>query len=236
MKKYLPVYLLAAAGYLVYFLRNKATAGANLKYEPLDIAIDLERTKQSFYTKIYYNVKLKLINSENASINVNNVNLDVSVEGTNFGNINRTEDFIVPAQSDKVIVFQASFSSLSALMLVKKIIQEGLNINVSVTGFIDTDLGRVNVDYKKKISGPGEQGINGPLTLKGPYFLYWKKENQPTGNTLTEVYDYILNSLNTGAKIYDFTIESKDGEKIPGPIFLKLIKKRGFTLENFSLN
>jgi hypothetical protein len=157
MKKYLPVYLVAAAAYLIYFLKNKATAGANLKYEPLDIAIDLERTKQSFFTKIFYNVKLKLINSENASINVKNVNLDVTVEGTNFGNINRIEDFIVPAQSNKVIVFQASFSSISAVMLVKKIIQEGLNINVSVSGFIDTDLGRVNVEFNQNLN----EGVTG---------------------------------------------------------------------------
>ena len=157
MKKYLPIYLVAAAGYLIYFLRNKATAGANLKYEPLDIAIDIEKTKQSFFTKIFYNVKLKLINSENASINVNNVNLDVSVEGTNFGNINKTEDFIVPAQSYKIVVFQASFFSLSAIMLIKKIIKEGLNINVSVTGFINTDLGRVNVEFNKNIG----EGVTG---------------------------------------------------------------------------
>jgi hypothetical protein len=236
MKNYLPIYLVAAGAYVIYFLKNKAKAGSNLKYEPIDIAIDLERTKDSFYTKIYYNVKLKLINSENASINVKGVDLNVNVEGTNFGNINKTEDFIVNAQSSKIIVFQASFSSLSALMLVKKIIQEGLNINVRVTGTIDTDLGTIQVDYKKKISGPGEEGINGPLTLRGPYFLYWKKETQPVGETLTEVYEYILNCLNTGAKLNDFNIKTKDGENFSGPVFLKQIKKRGFTLENFSLN
>lgn len=232
----MPLYILGAGAYLLYFLKNKAKAGANLKYEPVDVAIDLEKTKQSLFTKIYYNVKIKLINSENASINVKNVDLDVSVEGTNFGNLSKTEDFIVPAQSNKIIVFQASFSSLGALSLVKKIIQQGLTLNVSVTGYIDTDLGRIEVDYKKKINGPGEEGISAPLNVKGSYFLFWKKQRQPSGSSLNDVYEYILNCLNTGAKIHDFSIETKEGEKFTGPLFFKLIKSRGYTLDTYSLN
>jgi len=284
MKKYLPLYLLGAGAYLVYFLKNKARAGANLKYVPIDIAIDLKRSN---LLNIVYTVKIKLINSENASIVVNNINLNVVVEGIDFGNLSKTEDFRVDAQSEKIISFDASFSSIGALGLIRKIIQQGLNLEVSVNGFIDTDLGRVNVDFKKKV-GRGvtgicgtsndlekwktvlkklqsllksendkltktlirndiyrvksvikqlkEVGISAPLNVKDSYFLFWKKNRQPVGTSLNEVHDYILTCLNTGSKLYDFSIETNKGDKYDAPEFLKLLKSKGFLLSTYSLN
>ena len=281
----MPLYLLGAGAYLVYFLKNKAKAGENLKYVPVDIAIDL---KKSSLLNIAYTVKIKLINSENASIVVNNINLNVNVEGNDFGNITKTENFNVPAQSEKIISFDANFSTVGALKLVKQIIQGGLNVNVEVTGFIDTDLGRLNVNYKKKIGSRGVTGICGtsndlekwktvlkklqlllksendkltktllrndiyrvksvikelkkvgisaPLNVKDSYFLFWKKNRQPVGTSLNEVHDYILTCLNTGSKLYDFSIETDKGDKYDAPEFLKLLKSKGFLLSSYSLN
>jgi LEA14-like dessication related protein len=232
MKKYLPLYLLGAGAYLVYFLKNKARAGANLKYVPIDIAIDLKRSN---LLNIVYVVKMKLINSENAAIVVNNINLNVVVEGVDFGNLSKTEDFRVDAQSEKIISFDASFSPIGALSLIRKIIQGGFNVEVNVNGFIDTDLGRINVDFKKKV-GRGVNGICAPLNVKDSYFLFWKKNRQPVGTSINEVHDYILTCLNTGSKLYDFSIETNKGDKYDAPEFLKLLKSKGFLLSSYSLN
>ncbi len=234
MKNILPIAAVLGAGaYLVFFLKNKARAGANLQYVPVDIAINL---KKSSLLNIAYTVKIKLINSENASIVVKNINLNVDVEGNDFGNITKTEDFTVAAQSEKIISFDANFSTVGALRLIRQIIQEGLNLDVTVTGFIDTDLGRVTVNYKKKISRPGVTGICAPLSTKDNYFLFWKKNRQPVGTRINDVYDYILTCLNTGSKLYDFTIETDKGDKYDAPEFLKLLKSKGFLLSSYSLN
>ena len=46
MKKYFPVIGFAAAAYgIIYWLRKKASAGSNLRYEPVDVAIDLQKIK-----------------------------------------------------------------------------------------------------------------------------------------------------------------------------------------------
>lgn len=110
MKNILPIAAVLGAGaYLVFFLKNKARAGANLQYIPIDIGINL---KKSSLLNIAYTVKIKLVNSENASIVVKNINLNVDVEGNDFGNITKIEDFTVPAQSEKL------FHSMLILVLL----------------------------------------------------------------------------------------------------------------------
>jgi hypothetical protein len=48
-------------------------------------------------------------------------------------------------------MLKASFLTLGALSLVRDIITKGLKFNVNITGFIDTDLGRVNVNFNKQV-------------------------------------------------------------------------------------
>jgi hypothetical protein len=152
------LYLGGAAAALYYFLRMKRAAGENLRIEPVDVAIDTARSSQSFYTRIYYRVKLKLVNVEAASVNVAAINLNVSVNGTPFGSINSTEKFIVAAGSEKIINLDASFASLGVIQAIRELITEGLNFKVDVVGYVDTDLGRINVAFSKNV---GSGGISG---------------------------------------------------------------------------
>lgn len=158
MKKYFPIITLAAAAYgVIFWLRKKAAAGQNLRYEPVDVAIDLQKIQQSLFTRIYYKVKLNLINNEAASVNIKSINLKVSIGDRPFGTIVKNEPFTVPAQSNEIVTLETSFSSLSAIAVVKDIILVGLQDPISVTGYIETDLGRVNVQFSKSPSG----GITG---------------------------------------------------------------------------
>jgi hypothetical protein len=85
MKKYFPIITLAAAAYgVIFWLRRKAAAGSNLRYEPVDVAIDIEKIKASLFTRIYYKVKLNLINDESVSVNIKSVNLNVSIGNRPF--------------------------------------------------------------------------------------------------------------------------------------------------------
>jgi len=158
MKKYFPIITLAAAAYgVIFWLRRKAAAGSNLKYEPVDVAIDIEKIKASLFTRIYYKVKLNLINDESVSVNIKSVNLNVSIGNRPFGTITKNEMFSVPGQSSQIITLETSFSSFSAIALIKDIILEGFQDPIIVNGFIQTDLGRVNVNFTKNPSG----GITG---------------------------------------------------------------------------
>jgi LEA14-like dessication related protein len=147
-----------AAAALLYFLKQKRTAGENLRVEPLDIAIDSARSSSSFWTRIYYNVKLKLINTESASVNVSAINLNVLVNNTPFGSINNTTGFIVNAGSERIVNLDASFSSLGIIEAIRDLIADGLRFKVDVSGYVDTDLGRIAVNFSKNIGGSGISG------------------------------------------------------------------------------
>ena len=147
------LFLGGAAAALIYFLRQKRAAGENLRVEPVDIAIDSARSSSSFWTRIYYNVKLKLINAEKASVNVSAINLNVLVNNTPFGSINNTTGFIVNAGSEKIVNLEASFSSLGIIEAIRDLISDGLKFNVTVSGYVDTDLGRIQVQFSKNIGG-----------------------------------------------------------------------------------
>jgi LEA14-like dessication related protein len=145
------LFLGGAAAALLYFIRQKRAAGENLRVEPVDIAIDSARSSQSFWTRIYYNVKLKLINTESASVNVSGINLNVLVNNTPFGSINNTTGFIVNAGSERIVNLEASFSSLGIIQAIRDLISEGIKFNVVVSGYVDTDLGRIAVNFSKNI-------------------------------------------------------------------------------------
>jgi hypothetical protein len=167
MKKYFPVIGFAAAAYgIIYWLRKKASAGSNLRYEPVDVAIDLQKIKASLFTRIYYKVKLNLINDESVSVNIKSVNLNVAIGDRPFGTIVKNESFSIPGKSSQTITLETSFSSFSAIALIKDIILEGFQDPIIVTGYISTDLGRVNIDFRKNQSG----GITG--RMKAPKFKY----------------------------------------------------------------
>lgn len=172
------LYLGTAAAALLYFLRQKRAAGENLRVEPVDIAIDSARSSSSFWTRIYYNVKLKLINAETASVNVSAINLNVLVNNTPFGSINNTTGFIVAAGSEKVVNLEASFSSLGVIEAIRDLIADGLRFNITVSGYVDTDLGRINVQFSKNVGG---SGIGSPIqyTIKGFSYvgMYFKKSD-----------------------------------------------------------
>jgi LEA14-like dessication related protein len=172
------LYLGTAAAALLYFLRQKRAAGENIRVEPVDIAIDSARSSSSFWTRIYYNVKLKLINAETASVNVSAINLNVLVNNTPFGSINNTTGFVVAAGSEKIVNLEASFSSLGVIEAIRDLISDGLKFNVTVSGYVDTDLGRIQVQFSKNVGGSGI-GSPIPYTYKNFSYvgMYFKKSD-----------------------------------------------------------
>jgi LEA14-like dessication related protein len=136
---------------LVYFLKRKKTAAENIKVEPVDIAIDSQRSAASLFSRIYYRVKLRLINDELASVNVSAINLKIVVNGRELAQINNTTVFKVDSRSQQVINLDAVISTSGAVTIIKDLIMKGLNIDINVTGYLDTDLGRVTINFSRSL-------------------------------------------------------------------------------------
>ena len=139
-----------AAAAAFFLLRRKKTAAENIQVDPIDIAIDSDRSASSFWTRIYYNIKLRLVNNESASVNVSSINLQISANGRAIGTINNTNGFVVQGGTDKVINIDASLSSIGAIGLIRDLITEGISIDLLVSGVVNTDLGAVNVRFTKQ--------------------------------------------------------------------------------------
>jgi len=162
MKKYFPIITLAAAAYgVIYWLRKKAAAGQNLRYEIADIAIDIPKILESNFARIYFNTKLRLINDESVSVNVKQVNLNANIGNKTLGKILSNTPFEVKAKSSQIVKIQTSFSSGQIVLYVIDLVKSGFAFDdpISVDGYIKTDLGTINVDYTKNPSG-GVTGAN----------------------------------------------------------------------------
>ena len=161
MKNYFPVIALGAAAIgVVFWLKRKAAAGQNLRYEIADIAIDIPKIIQSRFARLYFNTKLRFINDESVSVNVRQINLNANVGNRPLGKILNNTPFSVPARSSNVVNIETSFSSGQIVLYVIDKIRNGFQFDdpISVDGYIQTDLGRVNVDYTKNGSG-GVTGV-----------------------------------------------------------------------------
>lgn len=148
MKKYIPYISVAAIGYgLIYWLMNKKKAGQNLKFVPVDIGIDTKKIKRAFFTKIFFNIKLMLTNEEAASVNVKSIDLVISVNGKILGYVNNQDGFVVEARNSKTINLETSISSLGLIGFIRDLIKDGFKFPVNVKGFINTDLGKIDINY-----------------------------------------------------------------------------------------
>ena len=66
----------------------------------------------------------------------------------------------------KQITLKASFFTLGAIGLVKDIVRDGLQASVNVAGFINTDLGKVDINFNKQFGGE----MNGAPKKKNFYY------------------------------------------------------------------
>jgi len=148
-----PFVLLGLAGAAAAFLyfRNKKAAGENLRFEPVDIAIDSARSRSALWTRLYYTVKINLINSEPANVNVKGVVLNATANGRPLGTLTSAQAFQVPAKSNQVVALQTSISTLGAAATIIDILRNRQPLTVNVVGYVDTDLGRVTIEFSKAV-------------------------------------------------------------------------------------
>lgn len=139
----------AAAAFI--FFRNKKAAGENLRFEPVDIAIDSERSRAALWTRLYYKVKINLINDEPASVNVRGIVLNATTNGRPLGSLTSNQGFSVAAKSNQVVQLDTSISTLGAAATIVNVIRNREPLTVNVNGYVDTDLGRVLINFNKEV-------------------------------------------------------------------------------------
>lgn len=136
---------LALVGAGVYFLRQKASSAQNLQIDVQDIAIDSEATKNSWFAKLFYQVKLQVTNPDQAAVTIKAVNLDVYVNGQKLGRLQKLDSITIPPRSQLNVAVTANIATLSVLTAVKDYFLGSGELIMKISGFVDTDLGRVTL-------------------------------------------------------------------------------------------
>ena len=167
MKNILPIAAVIGAGALLYkYLTGKKKAMENLQFEIFKISIDSEKTKRAKYFKIYYDIILTVINQEESPVKIKNALLNIKVNGRNLGKIESNLNLLIPRQTEKQVTLKASFFTFGAIGLVIDIVKNGLQANVNVKGFINTDLGQVDINFNEQFGGE----MNGAPKKKNFYY------------------------------------------------------------------
>jgi LEA14-like dessication related protein len=154
MKNILPIAAVIGAGALLYkYLTGKKKAMENLQFEIFKITIDKQKTQRALYFRVYYDIIITVINQESSPVKIKDTLLNIRVNNKNLGKIESTLNLLIPRETEKQITLKASFSTLGALGLVRDIVQDGLKATVNASGYINTDLGKVDINFDKQFGG-----------------------------------------------------------------------------------
>ena len=147
------LYLAAAAGAAYYFLIGKKRALENLDIKPIDIAINTAKSRKFLYTQLFYNIKLKITNSENLAAKIKSIDIDVYINNKKASEINSDTPVIVPARTEgKIATIDGVVMAGNLITLILDFLANREPINIKAIGTVTTDLGTIEINYSKNVS------------------------------------------------------------------------------------
>lgn len=145
--------LTAAAGAAYYFLIGKKRALENLDIKPIDIAINTAKSRKFLYTQLFYNIKLKITNSENLAAKIKSIDIDVYINNKKASEINSDTPVIVPARTEgKIATIEGVVMAGNLITLILDFLANREPINIKAIGTVTTDLGTIEINYSKNVS------------------------------------------------------------------------------------
>lgn len=140
-----------AAGYLAYqYFQARQSSAENLQARFQAVKIDLPASAKAAFLKIYYDVGIGITNPDRGAIKVNAVNIDIVLNGSNIGRIQKLDKFSVSPRTSADISVKGEINTLGVVDFIRNAIAKGIgSMQLYATGFIDTDLGRVHLNSEK---------------------------------------------------------------------------------------
>lgn len=139
-----------AAGILYKFLLKKKAALENLEIRSIDVYIDKEKTRNNYFLKLFYNVKLTLYNKETVNINIKSIDARFYLNGIKFGSLQNNVNTTIAPGATKELNLQTSINSSSVITSILDIISEN-KAGITVVGSILTDLGLIEFKESKLV-------------------------------------------------------------------------------------
>jgi len=135
------------------YLAARKKSAKNLRIVPVDIAIDKARSAAEGYSTLYYKVKVNMTNPEQAPVIVRGIDLDVIVKGKQVAKLIKDDPFTVPGRKTLRATLNGSIQIGGVVTTILDLIQNtNKPLAFTLDGFVDTDLGRIPVQFTKNLS------------------------------------------------------------------------------------
>jgi len=145
--------LTAAAGAVYYFLMGKKRALENLDIKIIDVAINTAKSRKTFYAQLFYNLKLKITNSESLAARIQNIDIDVYINNKKASEINSDTPVIIPARTEgKIVTIEGVVNAGNLITLILEFFADRKPINIKAVGTVTTDLGTIVINFNKNVS------------------------------------------------------------------------------------
>lgn len=141
--------LLAIA--LLNKLKNKKAALENFKIGNLELQINTARSKQAFWTKLFYKLKIEIVNDETESIDLLGLNLDIFFRNIKLANLNKKSSIKIEPNSSKVIEIESYIVSINIITSIVEYLADQKDIVFNVKGYLESNVGKLPVDIVKKV-------------------------------------------------------------------------------------
>jgi LEA14-like dessication related protein len=146
-----------AVGYFIYTAKEFAQ---NVKVRLTGIKFNDNKSKQNFYTQIWFDIGLQVSNPSSFETTLESINLDIYFNRRKVGTVEKFGATRLAPQSENNILIPAVvpvFSLFSTISEAVKIIKatlkrEGQPISLGVKGLIKTSSGSIQIDTTQTVS------------------------------------------------------------------------------------
>jgi len=148
---------LGIAAVVVYYYKSMTTTLKNLSVSVFGIKYNSTRTTNSAFTKVWFDLTLKVDNPTNRPVTLSETLLTFYVEGNKAGEVKNFDRFKIDEKRATNITITTYISSLNVVNLVGtiiKFIRDKKPINIQVKGTMNLEGNKVFIDQSVTLDYP----------------------------------------------------------------------------------
>lgn len=149
--------LLVGGGLLAayYGYKQVQTFSNNIKFKIKTFKLDKHLTKKKFYTRLYFQVGINILNPSAIGVTLTSLKADLYVNEVLISNINKIEHLTINKNSNTTAYFSLSFQTVKIFKILSeaiKFITLKKSIEVALKGKAIFLKGTLNINEKQKFS------------------------------------------------------------------------------------
>lgn len=150
-KRFILFAMVVVAGIYIYQRTMKFIS--KLDYTIDSFKFNLNKSIQSNFSKIFFDVKTSLINPENVKVKIKGIQIYFAVNNKTFAQISTFDPFFIEPKKTMPITFPLELYLQSVPKAISDLFKNFISgkVEVQIFGKVDTELGIINFNQTKKL-------------------------------------------------------------------------------------